>query len=901
MPIGPSTRLGPYEIQSALGAGGMGEVYRARDTRLKRDVALKLLPETFAADPERLARFQREAEVLASLNHPHIAQIYGVEETDSTRALVMELVEGEDLSQRIARGPIPIDEALPIAKQIAEALQAAHEHGVIHRDLKPANIKIREDGTVKVLDFGLAKLTQPQGSALHPDVTASPTITSPVMMTGAGVLLGTAAYMSPEQAKGREADKRSDVWAFGCVLYEMLTGKRAFEGEDVTDVLVAVLSKDPDWGALRSEVSSGLRALIRGCLEKDRRKRVADISTATFVLDEHTHLGRSAETVDSNPLGVRHGRLVWATALLIGTTLALATAIAVVFRPTAQGASAIRFAMDPPKGWTFGLSPNLTGGFRVFALSADGRQLAFVARDAAGQALLWVRSLDRLDAQPLKGTEGASSPFWSPDGRFLGFFADGKLKKIDVTGGPAVTLCAAPDNRGGTWNGEDVILFSQGTNAPLQRVSASGGTPKPATELGQGDLGHARPSFLPDGRHYLYVSPGPIGTVRPIYLGSLDSPQRTRLLESTVGDVVFSANHLLFMRDTTLMAQPFNVRDLTVEGEAVPIAENLKGVGNVSVFTASPNGILVFGGGVESVQSQLTWFDRAGKAIAPLGEAAQYWDVELSPDGNRVAVEIDDPTRRTGDIWIYDVVRGIRTRFTFDPGDDVRPLWSPDRAHIAFVSRRGRDGNVYQLFQKPSSGGGSEEKVFESPDTLGLDAWSPDGAILFLNLADASDPSGTGRDLWTVPLSGDRRAKPLLRQPGVQRRAQPSPDGRWLAYESDESGQSEIYVTRYPEADAKWQVSTAGGSYPRWRADGREIFYVASDVRLMVADVTSQGTSLAVGAVHAVMQMHLPRTTGGYPYAVTPDGQKYLVNTLVEDTLSDPLNVVVNWASGLGK
>jgi hypothetical protein len=604
MSLEKGTRVGPYEITGTLGAGGMGEVYRARDARLGRDVALKILPDIFATDPERLARFQREAQVLASLHHPNIAVIYGLEEP---RALVLELVEGHTLADRIARGPVPLDEALPIAKQIAEALEAAHEQGVIHRDLKPANIKITPDGFVKVLDFGLAKLAEAGGAgqagvagspagAAPAGLSLSPTITSPAA-TGLGVILGTAAYMAPEQAKGRPADQRSDVWAFGCVLFEMLAGKRAFEADDISDTLALVLKGEPDWSALPSNLPPSIRALIRSCLEKDRRQRVADVSSALFVFGHQADLAPSA--VAPAPLSIPTPRLpAWrriaAVAGLLVATAALAAA-GVWFATRPEAPTVARFFVSPPENATF-----LTGGRPATSavISPDGRMLAFTARDAAGKVMLWVRPIDALTAQPLAGTDAAQFPFWSPDSRFIGYFTQDKLMKIAASGGPSQTLCAVNSGRGGTWSREGQIVFG-GFAGSLFRVSSAGGQPSAVTRLGSGQTDHRFPSFLPDARHVLFYVQGYEG-IAGVYMASLDTGDTKRLMVADSGSVYDArTGYLMFVRQGTLLAQSFDPKTLALADEPFPIAEHLESrvfVGVVA-FSVSDNGALAYGVG----------------------------------------------------------------------------------------------------------------------------------------------------------------------------------------------------------------------------------------------------------------------------------------------------------------
>ncbi|MEQ1760493.1 MAG: protein kinase [Vicinamibacterales bacterium] len=891
MALTPGTRLGPYEVVAQIGAGGMGEVYRATDSNLKRSVAIKVLPASVVGDADRLARFQREAEVLAALNHPNIAAIYGLEKTPEFTALVMELVEGEDLSQRIARGAIPIDEALPIAKQIADALEAAHEQGIIHRDLKPANIKVRLDGTVKVLDFGLAKAMEAPG-AMSPNVSQAPTITTPAMMTGVGMILGTAAYMSPEQARGKTVDKRADIWAFGAVLFEMLTGQRAFAGDDVSDVLASVLAREPDFGALPPSVPARITQALRLCLRKDPKQRVGDIRDVRLALDGAFETAAPASsTVAPVVVSRPRERVAW-TALGVVSLAALALAAFISLGRAPADVRQMRFLVSPPDGWRVTTATGPTGASPApLAVSPDGSRVAFLATAATGSSRLWVRALDTLTAQELPGTDGAAAPFWSPDSRFLGFFAEGTLKKIDVSGGPAVTLCATPEFRGGTWSRDGVIVFASSSASALQKVSAAGGVPSAATALEDGDAGHARPSFLPDGKHFVYRVQG--GPNDGIYVASLDAPARTLLLKSPGStNTLYAQGHLLFMREETLMAQPFDLGRLTLTGEPLPIAEQV--VRSTSsppsgVFSASDTGVLAYQAGEGSAGSRLVWFDRAGKQLAVLGEAAAYFDLDLSPDGRQASVSL----RGGGgaDIWLYDVVRGIRNRFTFDPADEMALIWSPDGRQTVFSSRRKAQ---LDLYLKSADGSSTEEVLLEDKLAKIPLSWSADGKSLLYR----SNGEATGSDLFVLPLSGDRTPTPFVNTPFSELSGQFSPDGRWVAYVSNESGRNEVYVAPFPGPGGRRQVSTAGGDLPRWRRDGTEVFYVDPDRKIVAAAVNGRGASFEVGAVKPLFETSI--VTGmRHGYAVTADGQRFLINTDSEQAAATPITVVTNWDAGL--
>jgi eukaryotic-like serine/threonine-protein kinase len=914
MSLGPGARLGPYEIQSALGAGGMGEVYRARDTRLKRDVALKLLTASFATDPDRLARFQREAEVLASLNHPHIAAIHGLEESDGTRALVMELVEGETLADRIARGPIPVDEALPIAKQIAEALEAAHEQGIIHRDLKPANIKVRPDGTVKVLDFGLAKLaeTGQAGRAGADALSLSPTITSPAMMTGIGVLLGTAAYMSPEQARGKVADKRSDIWAFGCVFYEMLTGRRVFDAAEVSDTLAMVLMKEVDWTPLPATTPPGIRTLLRRCLEKNRPHRLPDIGSARLEIDETLAVPTASITAPVETTKSR-AHATWIVAALAGVAV-MATAAAVVLawlhftEPLPMSSSPVRFSVAPPAGMVL----TEAGGQW---LSPDGRHVTFrVALGGDESAVkLAVRSFDDDKPRILAGTEGVGSAFWSPDSRFIGFFAAGKLQKIDVTGGPPQVLCELRSRNpgpsaGGTWNSDGTILFSSGEpGSGLFRVSSAGGTPAPVTKPDptRNEQLHQHPKFLPDGREFLYLvttsKNGALLPARRLYIGSLDGDPPMPLMQVDAG-AQYADGHVLFVRDGTLLAQPFDTARRTTTGDPIVVAQDvlvLLGAASAN-FSVSSTGVLSYRTTSSTgVASQLVWFDRSGKVLGTIGEKTDQSELQLSPDGTRVSVSVLDPSRQTRDIWIHDLTRnGMRTRFTFDAGEDWRSVWSPDGRSLAYSAGR---PSPLDLYRKPSDGSGVEERLLESGGNKYISSWSADGRFLLYGTGAGGSPTAT--DIWVLPLTGERKPFPFVQTPFSDTVGRFSPDGRWVAHNSNESGRLEVYVVPFPMAGGKWQISTGGGEQPRWRRDGKELFYLNANV-VMAAEVNGTGAAFQVGAVRRLFEIR--RRTESYQgfglgsaYDVTPDGQRFLVNVVEQAPMPPPITVITNWRATL--
>ena len=893
MPLTPGSRLGVFTITAKIGVGGMGEVYQATDTNLKRQVAIKVLPASVAGDADRLARFQREAEVLAALNHPHIAAIYGLEKTPDGTALVMELVEGDDLSQRIARGAIPIDEALPIAKQIAEALEAAHEQGIIHRDLKPANIKVRRDGTVKVLDFGLAKaLDPPAGSS--PSMTQSPTLTTPAM-TQAGMILGTAAYMSPEQARAKTVDKRTDIWAFGAVLFEMLTATRAFGGEDVADVLSRVLQREPDLAALPVGTPLGVRTLVARCLVKDPRQRLRDIGDARLALDGAFETASSSAGVA--PLPARRPRLAWAFVALLATALAGVTTLVVAGRgaQAAAAASPVRFTLTLPEGWTVPTSSREGGATAPIAVAPDGKRLAFIAKSPEGQDYVWIRALDTVAPAMLAGTEDASSLFWSPDGRSLGFFAGTAMRSVDISSGTVSKICdAPPPNRGAAWAPDGTIIYAL-ERGGLLKVPSSGGTPTPLTTLAPGETGHWRPAFLPDGRHFAYrpvgMAGGPAG---PIYVASLGAPGRTHLLDADAVNVSFSQGHVLFLRQGRLMAHALDSRTMTTVGEPLLVAEQIGQQGGSAmpfgVFSSSATGVILYQSSSTSLlqRSVLVWLDRSGKKLAEFGGAGDYSDIQLSPDGTRAAFVSANPGERGRHVWLLDLARGVRTRLTFAATDYQAPVWAPDGSRLVFS---GAAAGRYSLFQKLASGAGGEVEL-ASPSARSLPtSWSPDGKFL---LMEGQDIAGGAPHLIVLPLGGDRKPFAFVEGDASSRQGRFSPDGRWVAYTSNESGRSEVYVRSFPDRGGKWLVSNGGGRLPRWRADGKEIVYFAGDGQLTAAEVAIQAESVQLGTTRSLSE--IGRLVNGRPYDMSPDGQRFLV-------LRDPdkakapetFTVLVNW------
>jgi serine/threonine protein kinase/Tol biopolymer transport system component len=875
-------QFGAYRLRERIGAGGMGEVYRARDTRLGRDVAVKVLPPAFADDPDRIARFEREARVLASLDHPHIGTIHGIEESQGVRALVLALVEGDTLADRITRGPLPISEALEYAKQIADALEAAHEKGIVHRDLKPANIKITPAGIIKVLDFGLAKLwTGDTGSAGGDNLTHSPVLSAGTRM---GTILGTAAYMSPEQARGKPVDRRTDIWAFGCVLFEMLTGTRAFAGQDVADVLARVIEREPDFESLPATTPPAIRRLLRRSLEKDHRRRLSDIADARLEIDE-------AIAEPAAPAATRAGARwrVGAAASLL--TAVMLSGLAALYSGRGVPEAAInRFEI---------VTSSPTFDSVSFALSPDGRQLVFLA-NVNGQQQLWIRPLDQTQAQPLAGTEGASYPFWAPDSRSIGFFAHGKLKRLDLGGGQPIELADAPLALGGSWGSDGTILFApyeRRSFTKLMRVPASGGgvaTPVPGAEFGSPRL----PEFLPDGRHFLFDMRWTRGDRNGPYLGALDSREVRRLPGIDEAVSYAPPGYLLFVHQGALMAVSFDASTGTVGGEAVTIASAVNAIRR-GAFSVSANGLLAHRGGSASGR-QLTWFDRGGKVVGTMGpvDTGPFASPELAPDGRRVA--IGRGVAGNIDVWLMEAAADAWSRFTFttSPSAGNYPVWAPDGSRLVFASNRKHPDRFTQIFEKPSDGSGDERLLFASnSNPIWPVDWSRDGRTL---LYSNQDPKTDG-DLWALPLTGDGRPFPVAQTSFLEDEGQFSPDGRWVAFRSNRSGREEIYVQAFPDPAGSQLVSAHGGSQPRWRPDGTELFYVAPDNMLMVAAIgQATGQRLETSKPAPLFRTRLEAgVLQKQQYAVAPDGQRFLMNVLAEETNVPPITIVQNWTLAL--
>jgi Tol biopolymer transport system component len=886
MSLETGTKLGPYEITGAVGAGGMGEVYRARDTRLGRDVAIKVLPENFAKDAVLKERFEREARTISSLNHPNICTLYDVGHQDGTDYLVMELLEGESLAQRLAKGALPVAETLRIGAEMSDALERAHRQGIVHRDLKPGNIVLTKSGA-KLLDFGLAK---PQGLAASGSAfSAVATQASPASpVTREGTVIGTFQYMSPEQVEGREADSRSDIFALGAVLYEMATGKRAFEGKSQISIASAILEKEPEpISRVQPMTPPALEHVVKTCLAKDPEER---FQTAHDVKLELKWISESGSQAAALPVVSRRRlreRTAWALVALAG--ILAAGFAATWFRRAVEEPPVLRLTLPgPPKA-----DLNVGGG--MLAISPDGHYVVFPAT-AQGKTLLWLRSLDSTEARSLEGTEGASYPFWSPDSRFIGFFAQSKLKKVDVSGSPPQVICDVTDTRGGTWNREGVILFAPDFNSGLMRVSAQGGQPQPVTspDASRKEISHRWPYFLPDGKHYLFTMRSSQPETRGIYVGSLDSAERKRLAGDDSKAVYSEAGYLLFWRTPdVLLAQRLDLKRLELTGEPVFLASGLQDFDDraYAPFSVSQTGLLVYYRlGASNVR--LSWFDRGGKRLSDVGPPEAFYEFALSPDESLLI-----SNRSDADLWMIEFARGTLTRFTFDPAWDGSPIWSPDGKSIVFGSLR---GGHYDLYQKVASGAGSDELLLKSEENKYPDDWSRDGRyILFERIS-----SATKSDLWALAMTGERKPFPVTQTPFNEFRAQFSPDGHWFAYVSDESGGTEVYAQSFPPSGAKFQVSTGGGDQPQWRRDGGELYYTAQDGKLMAVEVkTSPAFSADIPKPLFDARITSSGLSGRNLYVASHDGRRFLILTRDQGdaTASSSISVVVNWAGAIKK
>jgi Tol biopolymer transport system component/tRNA A-37 threonylcarbamoyl transferase component Bud32 len=873
-----------YHVQAKIGMGGMGEVYRATDSRLDRDVALKLLPEKFARDTERMARFEREAKVLASLNHPNIASIYGLEESNGACALVMELVEGVTLAERIKGGPLPLDEALPIAKQIAEGLEYAHERGIIHRDLKPSNVQVRPDGQVKILDFGLAKAFE--GETSEEEIENSPTISA--VATRMGVLLGTAAYMSPEQARGKCVDRRADIWAFGCVLYEMLTGREAFAGETTSDTLACVIRAEPDWSSIPTSVPPRICELLRRSLQKDPKQRLRDIGDARITIEEA--LSGAAQESEVLQVGTVHlpawrSLLPWAAGILLA---ALASAGVWELRPRGPVGQIVHFSFAPPPGdslqFRFGSTP--------LAISRDGMEIVFLAQHLGTQRL-YIRRMDRLESEPFVGTDNADMPFFSPDGKWVGFFADGKLKKVSVLGGNPVTLCDAPLGGGGTWAPDDSIIFAPNPTSGLMRISSAGGTPQPFTRLdsSKGEKAHQWPQVLPGAKTVLYSS-GSTDRLKwdwQIAAASLTTGEVKSLRIHGRYRYYVPGDYLTFERPEGLFAVPFDLRTLEVTGSPFPVLQH-------QGLAISETGSLVYVPRGATL-GNLAWVDRKGVVVSIGAPVKDYQTrVSLSPDGKHVVLVI--VTEGSYDVWTYDIPHGSLTRFTFED-DNVSPTMSPDGQRIAFSKYK---TETISIMAKTVDGSGSEETLLSAQRSTGVvhllpASWSPDGRFLAYMQIGRSGK----REIWVLPLEGERKPQLVLANQFDNAAPKFSPDGRFLAYMSNENGRNEVYVIPFRNGSGKWQISTngtRGGSV--WQRDGKQLFYCENG-KIMGVDVTTQPRFTA-STPRVIIRANVVGNSGGLDagFDVSPNGQRFLVHQQnSEAAQTGQINVVLNWSEEL--
>jgi serine/threonine protein kinase len=945
------TTLGHYRVTSRLGAGGMGEVWRATDEELGREVALKVLPEDFAADEERRARFEREAKLLASLNHANIATLYGLEHVTvqviggdpSTREsagadslaqddsagvggeppspvilserrpegperveespretaptaeprtihmLVMELVEGDDLSERITRVPIPVDEAIPIALQITEALEAAHAKGIVHRDLKPSNIKITEQGTIKVLDFGLAKAWEPDGA--DSSLTRSPTLTRHA--TVEGVILGTAAYMSPEQAAGKSVDRRADIWAFAVVLWELLTGRKLFEGDTVSEVLASVLKDEPDLSMLPDGVPERLVRLIERCLRRDPTRRLQAIGDARIELQEvlerpHGELeGSAPQDSAAVTTSSRWRFLPWLIAVGLAVTLGLS-----LLRPAPEADTTVIQAEIPaPSGTAFDIRTLAPGGA---TLSPDGSKIVFSARGEDRATRLWVHDLSTGTSRVLDDTKGAHYPFWSPDSRRIGFFApiDRTLKTISADGGPAMTVCDAVFGKGGSWGPDGMIVFTPGYGTPIHVVPEDGGPSTAMTTIDRSiHNSHRHPRLLPDGRRFLFLARGGDSKDSAVMVGSLDGEQPRELMRSK-SQAELVSGHLLFVREGSLMARPVESTTLAFKGPAIPLAEGvIDEIGSAfALFTASPSGLLAYHSGEPEAAMPLAWHERTGGVVDRLGEPAWYNLGRVSPDGARLVVGRAETSDADPDLWIADLRTELWARFTLDPSEDIYAVWARDGASVVFASNR---SGPHDLYRKAVAGAGQEELLRTSQEALLPTNISPDGrSVLFDQYT-----GGAGIDIWVLDLDGGE-ARPFRQTPANETEGRISPDGRWLAYQSDESGRREIYVTPFPAGGRSWQISRSGGLYPFWRSDGRELVYVDLDGMLLAVPVTTDAEAFNVGRPEELFRIDPPRAAGS-AFAPGPDFDRFVVRQSGVAAADNTLHLIVNWPGKL--
>ena len=889
MPLPAGTRFGPYEIISAIGAGGMGEVYRAKDTRLNRNVAIKVLPSHLSANEQLKQRFEREAQAISSLSHPNICALYDVGTENGTDYLVMEYLEGETLAVRLNRGALSAELLLRYGIQIAEALDKAHRQGIVHRDLKPANIMITKSGA-KLLDFGLAKYQLEQTKT----ATGSQFETRDRILTEEGTMLGTVQYMAPEQLEGKEADERTDLFALGEVLYQMATGQPAFKGNSKAQLIASILSSEPPpISAVQPMLPAALDHLVKKCLLKDPEERwqsAHDVAGELKWIWEQMSQGQQTSSTAATRPRRKISRAWMMTGIFLLTTI-LAVLAAGYFYQNSKNTSVLKLSILPESNTTMSQAGSL-------AVSPNGKFVAFVALAEGGSNSIYLRPFDSLQARRIPGTDDATFPFWSPDSQFIGFFAQGKLKKVDILGGPAQNLCDATAGRGAAWGKNGMILFSPSLGDGLYKVPASGGIPVQITQLetANGESTHRWPHILPDGEHFLFL----IQSVKPektgFFVTSLNSKERKRILGDSTRAEYSDAGYLVFVRESNLVAQKFDLKKLEVSGEAFPIAENLymePGAGTAS-FSVSTKGVLAYAATSGYGSQQFTWMDRAGKQISSIGDPGILGDPWLSPDEKRLALYYMSRSSAGNkpDIYVVDLAQNIFTRFTFDPGNEFNPAWSPDGTQIVFSSNR---AGPYDIFMK-EVGGSSEEKVlFASSDWKFVSDWTRDGRyIVFEN-----DSPKTKADIFILPMFGDRKPYPYLQTQFNEAQGNVSPDGRWIAYGCDDTGRSEIYVQSFPNAGSKRQVSTAGGTQPRWSSNQKELFYLSPDGMLMSVEVQTR-TSFEAGVPQVLFNTRVPSIpligNDRNQYFVSADAQRFLVNRISASQLTTPITVIFNWS-----
>jgi Tol biopolymer transport system component len=894
MALVSGTKLGPYEVQCAIGAGGMGEVYRARDTRLNRTVAVKILPVHLSTDFAARQRFDREARVISSLNHPNICQLYDVGSQDGVNFTVMEFLEGETLADRLKKGPLPLEQVLKCGIEICEGLEKAHKSGVVHRDLKPGNIMLTKSGA-KLMDFGLAKAMETVKAATATATVGMGGDGSP--LTAQGTVVGTFQYMAPEQVEGKEADTRSDVFALGAVLYEMATGQRAFEGKTTASVIAAVLERNPaPVSAMQPASPPAFDCLVKACLAKDPDERFQSIHDLKLELRSIAEVRLHAGGITPAATSKWRERLLAAAALLFA---AIAAGLGYAYlRGTVYDPPEVHSSILPPENESF-LNGSPGAGF---ALSNDGTRLAFFAQAVEGKIGLWVRPLNSRAAHEVAPDEAGMFPFWSPDGRWVAFFADGKLKKVPSSGGAVQVICDAPLGRGGAWNSQGEIVFAPSQFGPLYRVPASGGVAAPVTMLDTslGENTHRWPDFLPDGRHFLYLA-RQLADMQPaaVYLGSLESASRRKIIDSLTEARYASPGYLVFARKATLFVQQFNSGHLSLEGGAVPLVQDAGMQGGVgrSGFTVSQVGHLVYASSKAAVDVELIVMDRSGKRLSSLETTGIPASVRVSPDGHKLAVSESEPVSGTSAIWISDLSTGSRSKFTFAGGQNSIPVWSPDGSQLALSSSR---TGTFKTYVKPVTGAEEEQPLNPTgTDDERVQSWSPDGRYIVF---DSRPQSRLGLpQIAVLPLTGDRKPSIYLDATHMNAQGQVSPDGHWLAYTANESGRMEVYVSSFPHPKGKWQVSFTGGQFPRWRGDGRELFYCRTDGALMVVQVSARKDSFTVGSSTQVAERRIYQPLVSAPYDVSPDGQRIIMPAVKPLPVHAPLTLVTNWTAELKK